>query len=174
MLLYWLDEMPAKVRAVGRDSIVKGISDVAFVTLDFPSGLLANVELSWLAPSKLRRTLLVGSERMVVYDDGSTEPIKVFNHGVVYQDPETFGEYHLSYRTGDIVSPKIDAAEPILLELADFAAAVEANEAPAGHLELARNVARLTEAAEESLRTGGDVSLTGRTRFAELIEPRGE
>ena len=87
MLLYWLDEMPAKVRAVGRDSIVKGISDVAFVTLDFPSGLLANVELSWLAPSKLRRTVLVGSERMVVYDDGSTEPIKVFNHGVVYQDP---------------------------------------------------------------------------------------
>jgi predicted dehydrogenase len=153
---------------------VKGISDVAFVTLDFPSGLLANVELSWLAPSKLRRTVIVGSERMVVYDDGSTEPIKVFNHGVVYQDPETFGEYHLSYRTGDIVSPKIDAAEPILLELADFAAAVEAREAPAGHLELARNVARLTEAAEESLRTGGDVSLTGRTRFAELIEPRGE
>jgi predicted dehydrogenase len=174
MLLYWLDEMPAKVRAVGRDSIVKGISDVAFVTLDFPSGLLANVELSWLAPSKLRRTLLVGSERMVVYDDGSTEPIKVFNHGVVYQDPETFGEYHLSYRTGDIVSPKIDAAEPILLELADFAAAVEAGEAPPGHLELARNVARLTEAAEESLRTGGDVSLAGRARFAELIEPRGE
>jgi predicted dehydrogenase len=174
MLLYWLDEMPEKVRAVGRDSIVKGISDVAFVTLDFPSGLLANVELSWLAPSKLRRTVIVGSERMVVYDDGSTEPIKVFNHGVVYQDPETFGEYHLSYRTGDIVSPKIDAAEPILLELADFAAAVEAHEAPVGHLELARNVARLTEAAEESLRTGGDVSLRGRTRFAELIEPRGE
>jgi predicted dehydrogenase len=174
MLLYWLDEMPEKVRAVGRDSIVKGISDVAFVTLDFPSGLLANVELSWLAPSKLRRTVIVGSERMVVYDDGSTEPIKVFNHGVVYQDPETFGEYHLSYRTGDIVSPKIDAAEPILLELADFAAAVEAGEAPPGHLELARNVARLTEAAEESLRTGGDVSLAGRARFAELIEPRGE
>ena len=174
ILLYWLDEMPSKVRAVGRDSIVKGISDVAFVTLDFPSGLLANVELSWLAPSKLRRTLLVGSEKMVVYDDGSTEPIKVFDHGVVYQDPETFGEYHLSYRTGDIVSPKIDAVEPILLELEDFALAVEAREAPAGHLDLARNVARLTEAAEESLRTGGDVSLTGRTRFAELVEPRGE
>ncbi|HZO58636.1 MAG TPA: Gfo/Idh/MocA family oxidoreductase [Solirubrobacterales bacterium] len=174
MLLYWFDEMPEKVRAVGRDSIVKGISDVAFVTLDFPSGLLANVELSWLAPSKLRRTVIVGSERMVVYDDGSTEPIKVFNHGVVYQDPETFGEYHLSYRTGDIVSPKIDAAEPILLELSDFVAAVEAREAPLGHLDLARNVARLTEAAEESLRTGGDVSLRGRTRFAELIEPRGE
>ena len=106
ILLYWLDEMPAKVRAVGRDSIVKGIPDVAFITLDFPSGLLANVELSWLAPSKLRRTVLVGSERMVVYDDGSTEPIKVFDHGVVYEDPETFGEYHLSYRTGDIVSPE--------------------------------------------------------------------
>ena len=61
---------------------------------------------------------------MVVYDDGDPEPIRVFDHGVVYEDPETFGEYHLSYRTGDIVSPKIDTAEPIALELQDFASAV--------------------------------------------------
>ncbi len=172
ILLYWLDEVPRKVRAVGRDSIVKGIPDVAFITLDFPSGLLANVELSWLAPSKLRRTVLVGSERMVVYVDGSPEPIRVFDHGVVYEDPETFGEYHLSYRTGDIVSPKIDTAEPIALELQDFATAAQSGEAPAGHLALARNVARLTEAAEESLRNGGDVSLAG-ARFADLAERAG-
>ena len=72
ILLYWFGEMPTTVRAVGRDSIVKGVPDVAFVTLEFPSGLLANVELSWLAPSKLRRTVLVGSKRMVVYSDGAS------------------------------------------------------------------------------------------------------
>jgi hypothetical protein len=110
---------------------------------------------------------------MVVYVDGSVEPIRVFDHGVVYEDPETFGEYHLSYRTGDIVSPKIDTAEPLALELADFAAAVRVREAPSGHLALARNVARLTEAAEDSLRNGGEVT-PAETRFAEFAERRGD
>ena len=57
---------------------------------------------------------------MVVYDDTSTEPVRIFDSGVVLKDPETFGEYQLSYRTGDIVSPRIDAAEPLSLELRDF------------------------------------------------------
>ena len=105
ILLHWLGEVPTSVRAVGRDSIVAGIPDVAFVTLTYPSGIVANVELSWLAPSKLRRTVVVGSKKMVVYEDGVGEPVRVFDHGVVYKDPETFGEYHLSYRTGDILSP---------------------------------------------------------------------
>jgi predicted dehydrogenase len=155
ILLYWFGELPATVRAVGRDSIVKGISDVAFVTLRFPSGMLANVELSWLAPSKLRRTVLVGSKKMVVYDDGGSEPIKIFDHGVIYEDPETFGQYQLSYRTGDVVAPKLDAYEPIAIELEDFAAAVRVGGAPRGHLQLAHNVASLCAAAEESLREGG-------------------
>jgi predicted dehydrogenase len=172
ILLYWFDEMPATLRAVGRDSIVKGITDVAFVTMNFPSGMLANVELSWLSPSKLRRTVVVGSKKMVVYDDGDPEPIKIFDHGVVYEDPETFGQYQLSYRTGDIVSPKLDTAEPIATELADFAAAVRAGAPPEGHLELARNVASLSEAADESLREGGmEVSPAevGASRFAEAV-----
>jgi predicted dehydrogenase len=155
ILLYWLDEVPLGVRAVGRDSIVKGIPDVAFITMNLPSGVLANVELSWLAPSKLRRTVIVGSEKMVVYDDGSPEPIRVFDHGVVYEDPETFGEYQLSYRTGDIVSPKLDTVEPISVELSDFTTAVRASEPATGNMELAVNVVRLVEAAEESMREGG-------------------
>jgi predicted dehydrogenase len=175
ILLYWFGEMPTTVRAVGRDSIVKGVADVAFVTLNFPSGLIANVELSWLAPSKLRRTVVVGSEKMVVYDDGSPEPIRVFDHGVVYEDPETFGEYQLSYRTGDIVSPKIANDEPIVLELGDFAEMVRAGHAPDWQVELARNVAHLTEAAEESLRSGGAEVAPARsheTRFARSPELR--
>jgi predicted dehydrogenase len=149
--------MPTGIRAVGRDSIVKGITDVAFVTLNFPSGMLANVELSWLAPSKLRRTVIVGSEKMVVYEDGSPEPLRIFDHGVIYQDPETFGQYHLSYRTGDIVSPQIDSVEPVAVELEDFVTAVRTGVPPAGHLELAKQVTRLTEAAETSLEEDGAV-----------------
>lgn len=164
ILLYWLDEFPDTITAVGRDSVVRGIPDVAFVTLTFPSGILANIELSWLAPGKLRRTVVVGSEKMVVYDDGSPEPIKIFNHGVIYHDPETFGEYQLSYRTGDIVSPKLDAAEPIALELEEFVNAVRIGAAPPGHLELGQRIVALAEAAQESLeRDGARVSLVGVT-----------
>jgi predicted dehydrogenase len=160
ILLYWLSELPTSVRAVGRDSIVKGIADVAFVTMSFASGIVANVELSWLAPSKLRRTVLVGSERMVTYDDGAVEPVRLFDSGVVYKDPETFGEYHLSYRSGDIVSPKIESHEPLSLELADFLDAIRSGERLAFHTALARSVVRVVEAADQSLKLGGhEVSL---------------
>jgi predicted dehydrogenase len=166
ILLYWLDEMPTGIRAVGRDSVVKGIPDVAFITMSLPSGILANIELSWLAPSKLRRTVIVGSEKMVVYDDGSPEPIRVFDRGVVYKDPETFGEFQLSYRTGDIVSPKLDTVEPISVELADFVGAILDGEPAGGHLDLALNVVRLIEAAEESMMEGG-AEVCPRPRFFE-------
>jgi predicted dehydrogenase len=155
ILLHWFDERPVSVRAVGRDSVVPGVYDVAFVTLTFASGLVASVELSWLAPSKLRRTVVVGSEKMVVYEDGAPEPIRIFDHGVVYRDPETFGEYHLSYRTGDIVSPKLDTHEPLMRELADFAAAIRGDISLRGQTLLARDVVIVTEAADRSLRRGG-------------------
>jgi predicted dehydrogenase len=155
ILLYWLSEMPTGVRAIGRDSIVKGIADVAFVTMKFASGIIANIELSWLAPSKLRRTVLVGSERMAIYDDGAPEPVRLFDRGVVYRDPETFGEYHLSYRSGDVISPKIESYEPLGLELRDFVEAIRTGERMEYHTAIARNVVRLVEAADRSLSEGG-------------------
>ena len=156
ILLYWLGETPRTVRATGRDSIVSGIADVAFVSITFPSGIVANVELSWLSPSKLRRTVLVGSDRMAVYDDGTTEPIRLFDHGVVYRDPQTFGQYHLSYRTGDIVSPKVDSFETLAAEMSDFVGAVRSGDSMNYHTTLARNVVSITEAANRSLYAGGE------------------
>ena len=166
ILLYWLEEVPSTVRAIGRDSIVPGIPDVAFVTMTYESGIVANVELSWLAPSKLRRTVVVGSRKMVVYDDGSAEPVRVFDHGVVYKDPETFGEYKLSYRTGDILSPKIDAYEPIVKELDDFLAAIRGGGDSVANAGLARDVVELAEAADDSMRRGGaEVTVGSARRF---------
>ena len=155
ILLYWMDEMPEWVGAVGRDSVVKGIPDVAFIDMGFPSGALSHIELSWLAPSKLRRTVVVGSQKMVVYDDSSSEPVRVFDSGVTYEDPETFGQYQLSYRTGDILSPKLDTTEPIITELTDFIDGVRLGRAPEGNPALARNVVRLIEAAEASIEERG-------------------
>jgi predicted dehydrogenase len=151
ILLYWLEQMPTAVRALGCDAVMTGVPDVAFINLTFPSGVLANVELSWLAPGKLRRTVVVGSKKMVVYDEMSPEPVKVFDHGVMYRDPETFGQYQLSYRTGDVVSPALDTAEPISLQLGDFITAIVAGVTPPGHVGLARDVVALAEIADASL-----------------------
>ena len=171
ILLYWLSEMPTSVRAIGRDSIVKGIADVAFVTMQFGSGIITNVELSWLAPSKLRSTVVVGSERMVTYDDAAVEPVRVFDSGVVYRDPETFGEYQLAYRTGDIVSPRIESDEPLGLELADFVSAIRNGETMEFHTTLARSVVRIVEAADRSLLEGGrEISLHSTEINNQLVE----
>jgi hypothetical protein len=93
---------------------------------------------------------------MVVYDDTSTEQLRVFDHGVIYEDPETFGEYQLSYRTGDVVSPKLDATEPLAMELADFVAMVRRGSADPSQLEIAANVVAMAEAAQRSLDSGGE------------------
>lgn len=169
ILLHWLGEMPTRVRAVGRDSIVPGIPDVAFVNLTYETGIVANVELSWLAPSKLRRTVVVGSQKMVVYDDGAPEPVRVFDHGVVYQDPETFGEYQLSYRTGDILSPKIDSHEPLMAELRDFAGSIRDGGETVASAAMARDVVRIAEAADRSLRQGGAEVLIESSPPAEIF-----
>jgi predicted dehydrogenase len=155
ILLYWLGQAPEKITATGRAAVVPGITDIAFLNLEFPSGLLASIELSWLAPSKLRRTVIVGSDKMVVYDDTSQEPVRVFDSGVNYRDPQTFGEYHLSYRTGDIVSPRLENWEPITVELADFFQAIRCGTEVIGNAEIARNVVNMIEAAETSLSSGG-------------------
>lgn len=155
ILLDWFDEKPESVSAVGRDSIVPGIADVAFVDLGYESGLIANVELSWLAPSKLRRTTVVGSEKMVVYDDAAPEQVRVYDHGVVFEDPGTFGQYHLSYRTGDILTPKLPTTEPISAQLDAFLDAVSAGRAPQKYTRIARDVVELIEMAERSLENEG-------------------
>jgi predicted dehydrogenase len=131
------------------------VADVAFVTLRFPSGIVAQVELSWLSPSKLRRTVVVGSQKMVVYEDGTPEPIRLFDHGIVYTDPENFGQYQLSYRTGDIIAPKLAAHEPLSVELADFARAIREGDDMSYNSTLARDVVAITEAASRSLAAGG-------------------
>ena len=158
ILLYWINEAPAWVSAVGRDVITEGIADAAFVDVGFAGGLLSHVELSWLAPSKLRRMVVVGSKKMLVYEDGGPEPVRIFDSGIEYRDPESFGEYHLSYRTGDIVSPRVDATEPIVAELEAFVEAIATGSAPDSSPDLAVDVIRVVEAAERSMAdTGGRV-----------------
>jgi hypothetical protein len=92
---------------------------------------------------------------MVVYEDGSPDPVRMFEHGIGSRDPETFGEFQLSHRTGDIAIPRLPAEEPLAVQLREFIAAVRRGRGPDRHLRLARDVIELVEAAEDSLQSGG-------------------
>jgi predicted dehydrogenase len=150
ILLYWLGR-PEFVRAIGRASIVPGTLDVVFVDMGFPDGSLVHVELSWLAPTKLRRTVLVGSEKMIVYEDTSNEQVRVFDRGVERIDPQTFGEFQLSYRSGDVLTPRLAAEEPLRLEVEDFVQSIREQRPPRSSAWLGLEVVRMIEATETSL-----------------------
>lgn len=155
ILAYWLGQTPSYVTALSRGCVIPDTPDVAFINLEYGSGTIAHVEIAWLAPSKLRRTTIVGSRKMVVYDDTSIEPVRVFDAGVTLPDPESFGEYRLSYRTGDIVSPRVDVVEPLFLELNDFCQAIRVGTPPRSSPTLGLDVVRTVEAADRSLAEGG-------------------
>jgi predicted dehydrogenase len=170
ILLYWLGE-PEFVRAIGRDAIVPGNLDVAFVDVGYPDGCLVHLELSWLAPTKLRRTVLVGSRKMVVYEDTSPEQVRVFDRCAEPIEPQSFGEFQLSYRSGDVLIPRIDADEPLKLELEDFVRCVRSDDEPRSSPGLGLDVVRLVEAAEASLMFNGAPVPVGTPPYERRSQP---
>jgi predicted dehydrogenase len=154
ILHYWLG-MPLFARAIGRDSVVRGEWDVAFIDMGYSTGTLVRMELSWLAPTKLRRTVVAGRKGMLVYDDTSNEPIRIYDCGVEVLDPLNFGEHRMAYRTGDIISPRLATDEPLRMEIADFAASIRTGQAPRSDMQLGLDVVRMVEAAELSMRHSG-------------------
>ena len=158
ILLYWLEENPTCVSAVGRNC-VGTLPDIASVHYRFPSGVLANLEVSWLAPSKLRRTVLVGSRSMLIYDDTNlAEKVKLYDKGVDLKTPESFGEYQLTYRTGEIVSPNLNATEPLLIEISHFLDCVEGGAQSETDGQTGLNVVLALEAASNSMHNNGQVT----------------
>ena len=156
ILYYWLDEAATSVSVNGRGCIVPATPDVAFIDLKFPSGVVAQVLVSWLSPVKLRRTVVVGSRKMLVYDDTeNVEKVKIFDHGVDYKEPDDFGEFQLSYRTGDILAPKLSAVEPLYLEAQHFVESIVTHTEPITSGEVGRRVVASLWAAEASLTGGG-------------------
>jgi predicted dehydrogenase len=155
ILLYWLNELPAQAQAFGRACIQENKNDVAFLWLRFASGLIASIEISWLSPQKMRRSIIVGSKRMVVYDDTEpSEKIKIYDRGVVLHEPENFGEFQLTYRVGDMVAPNLSNVEPLVAEIEHFVHCVENHTIPRTNGIFGANVVRILEAAVQSSRNG--------------------
>ncbi len=158
ILLYWLEQPLVEVAASGSSVLRQGVPETAFMTFTFEGGQSANVQISWLAPRKLRQMIVVGSQRMVSYDDtAADEPVRVYDRGMdmLPPTPANFGEHQLIYRTGDVVIPRVEPAEPLRLELEDFAHAIRTGSEPRSSLGLGLEIVAAVELAEKSLRAGG-------------------
>jgi predicted dehydrogenase len=118
VILHLLDEEPAEASAFGRDFLTAGVEDVVFCYLRFPSGKIAHMHLSWLDPHKMRRITVVGTEKMVVFDDMELERKVTVYEKAPWRPSDRYGEWQT--RTGDIFSPRIAADEPLKLECQEF------------------------------------------------------
>jgi predicted dehydrogenase len=156
ILLYWLKDRVVEISATGSCVFREGVPETAFVTLTFASGITANVQLSWLAPRKVRQTIVVGSKRMVQYDDtAADEPVRVYDRGLDVGAPSNFGEHQLIYRSGDVVIPRVEAHEPLRLELEDFAHAIRTGEEPRSNVALGLDIVAAVEVAGTSMNLNG-------------------
>ncbi len=162
IILYLLEEMPIAVSAKGVAFLQKGIEDVVFMALHFPKDTIAHVQVSWLDPSKVRRMTLVGSEKMIVYDDVSDDKIKIFDKGIKKKNMneslgryDDFGRYQSIKSAGDVVFPKIDFTEPLKTECAHFIECIENNQPLLTDGENGLRVVRILEAASRSMRLNG-------------------
>jgi predicted dehydrogenase len=157
IILYILDLEPNWVNAQGKAHYRNEIEDVASLTLNFPNGVIAFIHNSWLDPNKIRRTTIVGSKKMLVYDDiDPQEKIKIYDKGVdapPYYD--TFGEFHFSYRYGDIYSPRIEDYEPLRKECEHFLECIRASKRPRSDGYSGLRVVSVLESATQSLKTNG-------------------
>lgn len=166
MMFLMNDELPVSVSATGVSYIQPGIEDVVFATLKWASGVTGHIHVSWLDPGKIRKMTLVGSRKMVVYDDVSDDKIKVYDKGVdrvpkigERMDYDQSGDYQLIHRTGDILLPKISFQEPLKTESAHFLECLRSGKQPLTGPQHARDVVAVLEATQTALTSGRAVTL---------------
>ena len=160
--MYLLDSEPENVSARGAAYLQEGIDDVVFVNLQFPHAVMAHIQLSWLDPHKIRRTTLVGSQKMAVFDDMETmEMLKIYDKGVTNNtDYSSYGEA-LSLRFGDVTLPYVKMVEPLKLECQHFLDCIIHHRRPRSDGRDGLRVVRVLQAAQESRnRNGEPVSIT--------------
>lgn len=166
MLLYYLECMPLAVRATGQSYIREGIEDDAHLSLIFKDKITANIHVSWLDPMKIRRTSIVGNKKMLVFDDVlQDEKIKIYDKGVTIQKNnipkqpyyDTYNEWVLTYRSGDVNIPKIDGKEPLSIMASHFIDCIKNNKKPLTDGYCGLKVVKVLEAAQKSLKSDGEM-----------------
>jgi predicted dehydrogenase len=166
---FLIDRQPLSVTATGSCHVERGIENIAYVMLRFPDEFIAHFHFNWLSPVKIRRTLIAGSRRMIVYDDiEPTEKIRIYDKGVMVtrseetEDKEAAYQTLVSYRTGDVWVPKLDSTEALSYVCREFLSAIREKRRPLTDGNSGLRVVRLLEAAQQSISQNGrpiDLSL---------------
>ncbi len=157
ILLYLIDKKPLDVVARGSSYLKKGNEDVVFINMMFEDRIMANIHVSWIDPSKTRKLTVVGTEKMITFDDIETsEKIRIYDKGVSYQHPyANFGEFQLLIRDGDINIPKIAMKEPLKEQVLHFIDCIQKKCDPLTDGNSGFKVVKVLEAAQESLKNNG-------------------
>ncbi len=155
ILLYLFGQNPISVHAEGMTCVQRGIHDNVYMNLTFPNNLVAHVHVSWIDPCKVRRVTIIGSKKMVVYNDlDSTEKIKIYDRSVEMPAyTNGFQEFTCNYRYGNILSPNIRFEEPLKKECQDFIDSISNHHEPKSNGIDGLRVIKVLEAAQQSLET---------------------
>jgi predicted dehydrogenase len=158
ILDHLLEEHPVAVSASGTNHFPGTPENLAYVTLFYDSGSIAHINVSWLAPVKVRQILIGGSQKMIAYDDlEPSEKVKVYDKGVTFtDDPSQIQEMRVGYRTGDMWAPKIGVAEALRVEGEHFVDCIVNHKTPETDGRLGVRVVELIEAANQSMRRRGE------------------
>ena len=157
---YLIERQPDGLSAIGSCHIEKGIENIAYLILHFPDDFIAHFHFNWLAPVKIRHTLIAGSRKMILYDDiEPTEKVRVYDKGVSTNrtGPDREADYQtlVSYRTGDVWAPKLDTTEALRHVVAEFLDSIRTARQPLTDGAAGLRVVRLLEAAQRSIKQGG-------------------
>lgn len=166
--LFIFEELPNVVRSWGHAFLTPGIEDVTFLNMQFPSGRLAHIHVSWLDPEKRRQVTLVGRKKMAVYDDVSLDrKISIYDKGVTGQDPrglkdvthaeyQDFSGFQYLTRSGDVSIPNLKFEEPLKVEVQHFIDCIKGKfEKPITSWQEGYEVVKILEASQDSLQHGG-------------------
>ena len=156
IIQYWLNEPePIKIDKIGMDYVQKGIDDVTFMNITYPNNIMAHIHVSWLDPHKIRKMTVVGSKKMVVYDDIAENKVMIYDKGIDrmavlgeqmdFDNPVTFSFNH---RSGEVFIPVIDWVEPLKIEIDHFLKCIQNNIPCITGPEHAEKVVRILEMAE--------------------------
>jgi predicted dehydrogenase len=158
ILDHLLDEKVGAVSASGTNHFPGAPENLAYITLFYDSGTIAHVNVSWLAPVKVRQILVGGSRKMITYDDVEpSEKVKVYDKGVSFtDDPKQIYQMRVGYRTGDMWAPKLDVTEALQVEGAHFVDCIDHGTKPQTDGRLGLRVVELIEAATNSMRRKGE------------------
>jgi predicted dehydrogenase len=157
ILMYILGQQPISASARGGKFVKSDVHDVAYLSVFFPDGVMADMRVSWLDPNKIRQITIVGSKKMLVYDDiEPVEKIKIYDKGVDIQPyTDTYEEFHLAYRYGDVCAYPLTWKEPLRAECLDFLACITSGKQATSNGRMGLKVVQVLETAQRSLNNGG-------------------